>query len=133
LQFHRTGEEPLRDDEISILNGVLELNTKKVETIMTPMKVCCACSSAYDTPSGPVDQFYSVQDVVSLSADTILDRKTVDSMLVQSARTLEFVSSLLHELNSLLSGYSRFPIHEPGKPLSFIGLLLIKKVAISSL
>ena len=39
LQFHRTGEEPLRDDEISILNGVLELNTKKVERIMTPMKV----------------------------------------------------------------------------------------------
>ena len=39
LQFHRTGEEPLRDDEISILNGVLELNTKSVETIMTPMKV----------------------------------------------------------------------------------------------
>src|ERR1700730_3251362 len=32
LQFHRTGEEPLRDDEISILNGVLELNTKNVET-----------------------------------------------------------------------------------------------------
>jgi metal transporter CNNM len=39
LQFHRTGQEPLRDDEISILNGVLELNSKKVETIMTPMKV----------------------------------------------------------------------------------------------
>jgi metal transporter CNNM len=39
LQFHRTGEEPLRDDEISILNGVLELNSKKVESIMTPMKV----------------------------------------------------------------------------------------------
>lgn len=39
LQFHRTGEEPLRDDEISILNGVLELNTKKVESIMTPMEV----------------------------------------------------------------------------------------------
>ena len=39
LQFHRTGEEPLRDDEICILNGVLELNTKKVESIMTPMKV----------------------------------------------------------------------------------------------
>ena len=38
LQFHRSGEEPLRDDEISILNGVLELNTKNVETIMTPMK-----------------------------------------------------------------------------------------------
>lgn len=39
LQFHRQGEEPLRDDEISILNGVLELNTKDVATIMTPMKV----------------------------------------------------------------------------------------------
>lgn len=39
LQFHRTGEEPLRDDEISILNGVLELNGKSVEKIMTPMKV----------------------------------------------------------------------------------------------
>ncbi|KIJ60546.1 hypothetical protein HYDPIDRAFT_32174, partial [Hydnomerulius pinastri MD-312] len=39
LQFHRTGEEPLRDDEISILNGVLELNTKNVETIMTPIRV----------------------------------------------------------------------------------------------
>jgi CBS domain containing-hemolysin-like protein len=39
LQFHRTGQEPLRDDEISILNGVLELNTKKVERIMTSMRV----------------------------------------------------------------------------------------------
>ena len=42
LQFHRTGQEPLRDDEISILNGVLELNTKNVETIMTPLKVRAA-------------------------------------------------------------------------------------------
>lgn len=40
LQFHRQGEEPLRDDEISILNGVLELNNKKVEGIMTHMQVC---------------------------------------------------------------------------------------------
>jgi metal transporter CNNM len=39
LQFHRHGEEPLRDDEISILNGVLELNSKSVEEIMTPMEV----------------------------------------------------------------------------------------------
>lgn len=39
LQFHRTGEEPLRDEEISILNGVLELNTKNVEAIMTPIQV----------------------------------------------------------------------------------------------
>ena len=39
LQFHRQGQEPLRDDEISILNGVLELGNKRAETIMTPMKV----------------------------------------------------------------------------------------------
>ncbi|KAG2354576.1 hypothetical protein BDR07DRAFT_1305538 [Suillus spraguei] len=84
LQFHRTGEEPLRDDEISILNGVLELNTKNVETIMTPIK-----------------------DVVTLSSDTVLDHTTVDAILA--------------------SGYSRFPIHAPGNPLAFQGLLLIKK------
>ncbi|KAG1719100.1 hypothetical protein EDB19DRAFT_1787462 [Suillus lakei] len=87
LQFHRTGEEPLRDDEISILNGVLELNTKNVETIMTPIK-----------------------DVVTLSSDTILDHTTVDAILT--------------------SGYSRFPIHEPGNPLAFHGLLLIKKLLV---
>ncbi|KAL4071067.1 hypothetical protein V8B97DRAFT_2023987 [Scleroderma yunnanense] len=58
LQFHRNGEEPLRDDEISILNGVLELNNKNVESIMTP--IC---------------------DVVTLSSDTILDHETVDTIL----------------------------------------------------
>ncbi|KAF8656000.1 hypothetical protein AX16_002820 [Volvariella volvacea WC 439] len=85
LQFHRTGEEPLRDDEIAILNGVLELNTKNVEAIMTPMR-----------------------DVVCLSADAILDHEKVDAILK--------------------SGYSRFPVHEPGNPTAFIGLLLIKKL-----
>jgi metal transporter CNNM len=30
--------------------------------------------------------------------------------------------------SSLSSGYSRFPVHEPGNPLEFQGLLLIKKV-----
>ncbi|KAF8168560.1 hypothetical protein B0H34DRAFT_793142 [Crassisporium funariophilum] len=85
LQFHRTGDEPLRDDEIAILNGVLELNTKNVEMIMTPL-----------------------QDVVILSADDILDDTAVAAILQ--------------------SGYSRFPVHEPGNPTSFIGLLLIKKL-----
>ncbi|KAK0479073.1 hypothetical protein EDD18DRAFT_1207748 [Armillaria luteobubalina] len=85
LQFHRTGEEPLREDEISILNGVLELNSKNVETIMTRM-----------------------EDVVTLSRDTILDHKMIDTILT--------------------SGYSRFPIHEPGNPLAFTGLLLVKKL-----
>jgi len=83
LQFHRHGEEPLRDDEINILNGVLELNTKRAIDIMTTMK-----------------------DVVTLSADTIMDHETLDRILQ--------------------TGYSRFPVHEPGKPLSFIGLLLVK-------
>ncbi|KAH9172889.1 hypothetical protein EDB89DRAFT_1850777 [Lactarius sanguifluus] len=95
LQFHRTGEEPLRDDEISILNGVLELNTKSVEKIMTPMK-----------------------DVVTLSSDTILDAKMIE---VPVPRSLTFQ-------NRLFSGYSRFPIHEPGHPLAFSGLLLVKRL-----
>ncbi|RDB19520.1 Protein MAM3 [Hypsizygus marmoreus] len=85
LQFHRTGEEPLRDDEIAILNGVLELNTKKVEAIMTPLK-----------------------DTVTLSADCILDHQKVDSII--------------------LSGYSRFPVHDPQDPTAFLGLLLVKKL-----
>jgi metal transporter CNNM len=38
LQFHRQGQEPLQDDEISILSGVLELGNKRAESMMTPMK-----------------------------------------------------------------------------------------------
>ncbi|TBU30759.1 hypothetical protein BD311DRAFT_863763 [Dichomitus squalens] len=87
LAFHRQGEEPLRDDEISILNGVLELNNKKVEQIMTP-----------------------IQDVVTISADRVLDHATVDWLL--------------------RSGYSRIPVHKPGHPLTFIGILLVKMLSI---
>ncbi|KAH9487394.1 hypothetical protein JR316_0001469 [Psilocybe cubensis] len=58
LQFHRAGEEPLRDDELAILNGVLELNTKNIESIMTPLR-----------------------DVVILSTDDILDETAVAAML----------------------------------------------------
>ncbi|KAI9068870.1 DUF21-domain-containing protein [Trametes sanguinea] len=87
LAFHRQGEEPLRDDEISILNGVLELNNKKVEDIMTPMN-----------------------DVVTISADRVLDHDTVDYIL--------------------RSGYSRIPVHKPGRPLAFIGLLLVKQLSV---
>jgi len=50
----------------------------------------------------------SLKDTVILSADAILDHKAVDAIL--------------------LSGYSRFPVHEPGNPQAFIGLLLIKKL-----
>jgi metal transporter CNNM len=85
LQFHRTAEHALRDDEISILNGVLSLGEKKVTEIMTPMK-----------------------DVLTLSADTILDHSMVDHILT--------------------SGYSRIPIHDPRNEVNFIGFLLIKKL-----
>jgi len=85
LQFHRQGEEPLRDDEISILNGVLELNNTRAETIMTPMK-----------------------DVITVSADDVLDQQKLETLI--------------------RSGFSRFPVHEPGRPLAFVGLLLVKKL-----
>jgi metal transporter CNNM len=58
LQFHRTGDEPLRDEEITILNGVLELNTTRVESIMTPLK-----------------------DTVVLSTDDILDYSAVHAIM----------------------------------------------------
>ncbi|KAF9561507.1 DUF21-domain-containing protein [Agrocybe pediades] len=58
LQFHRSGDEPLRDEEITILNGVLELNTKKVEEIMTPLA-----------------------DTVILSTDDVLDFAAVHAIL----------------------------------------------------
>ncbi|KAG8855181.1 hypothetical protein FRB91_002601 [Serendipita sp. 411] len=85
LQFHRVGQEPLRDDEISILHGVLSLNEKSAAEIMTPWK-----------------------DVVTISADTIVDRKVFDTLLS--------------------SGYSRFPVTAAGRPTTVIGLLLIKKL-----
>lgn len=75
LQFHRQGEEPLRDDEIKILNGVLELNNKSVEQLMTPLKVRDLNSNSLSRGTEKV-----VKDVVSLSANTILDHKTVDAM-----------------------------------------------------
>ncbi|CAL1696840.1 unnamed protein product [Somion occarium] len=87
LQFHRQGEEPLRDDEICILNSVLSLNNKNIAEIMTPMK-----------------------DVVTISTDQVLDHDSLDRILK--------------------SGYSRFPVHEPGRPMAFVGLLLIKKLSI---
>jgi len=49
-----------------------------------------------------------LRDVVVLGADDILDHAAIASILQ--------------------SGYSRFPVHEPGNPTSFIGLLLIKKL-----
>lgn len=52
LQFHRNSPEPLRDDEITILNGVLSLNDKKVDEIMTPMKVNNHLDNSFRNMSG---------------------------------------------------------------------------------
>ena len=79
LQFHRTGEEPLRDAEIAILNGVLELNTKNVEAMMTPLKVCTLPLSLVISA---LLNFCDVQDTLVLSADTILDYSTIDKLCV---------------------------------------------------
>ncbi|KAJ2917581.1 hypothetical protein MD484_g2834, partial [Candolleomyces efflorescens] len=65
LQFHRTGAEPLREDEISILNGVLELGSKRIESIMTPLK-----------------------NAMCLSMDTILDQATFDAIQTGRAHLL---------------------------------------------
>ena len=125
LQFHRTGEEPLRDDEISILNGVLELNTKNVEQIMTPIQACFC--------------FY----ILSARATTDHWRRTLSHLARMPSwiRRLLILCKLIFVLlssplantgftPSLSSGYSRFPVHRPGQPFSYAGLLLIKKVII---
>ncbi|KAJ6533586.1 hypothetical protein B0H19DRAFT_1272231 [Mycena capillaripes] len=59
LAFHRTGDEPLRDEEIGILNGVLELSIKTVEEIMMLIK-----------------------DAVISPADALLDDKLVETIFL---------------------------------------------------
>jgi len=49
-------------------------------------------------------------------------------LCVSSLLLIHWQNCSLIILYSLLSGYSRFPVHEAGNPLAFIGLLLIKKV-----
>lgn len=75
--------ERLMEDEVTIINSVLDLKEKPVGDIMTPM-----------------------QDVFTMSADTILDERMMDTILSQ--------------------GYSRIPIYAPENPRNFIGMLLVK-------
>ena len=142
LQFHRTGEEPLRDEELTILNGVLELNTKEVERIMTPLRV-------------GIHSF--IHFCWDLRAKKIWFRLYTDDLFffhlgrcgsecgwypwwdcscfhvsyrcffkkISQCVKPEFITFLSFRLQS---GYSRFPVHESGNPTTFIGLLLIKKV-----
>ncbi|KAE8354500.1 hypothetical protein BDV28DRAFT_130812 [Aspergillus coremiiformis] len=86
VTLHKTlGEagEQLNSDEVTIISAVLDLKDKAVGNIMTPM-----------------------EDVFTMSADTVLDEETMDLILSQ--------------------GYSRIPIHAPDSPTNFVGMLLVK-------
>jgi metal transporter CNNM len=75
--------ERLNEDEVTIITAVLDLKAKSVASIMTPM-----------------------EDVFTMSSETVLDEKTVDKILA--------------------AGYSRTPIHTPENPQDFIGMLLVR-------
>jgi metal transporter CNNM len=86
VTLHKTlGEagEQLNSDEVTIISAVLDLKEKSVGSIMTPM-----------------------EDVFTMSADTVLDERTMDLILSQ--------------------GYSRIPIHAPDNTMNFVGMLLVK-------
>jgi len=85
VQLHKTlpSADQLMEDEVTIISSVLDLKDKPVVEVMTPM-----------------------QDVFTMSADTILDEKMMDTILSQ--------------------GYSRIPIHVPDNEQNFIGMLLVK-------
>ena len=75
--------ERLMEDEVTIINSVLDLKDKPVGDIMTPM-----------------------QNVFTMSADTILDESMMDTILSQV--------------------YSRIPIYAPDNSKNFVGMLLVK-------
>ncbi|KAG9802714.1 DUF21-domain-containing protein, partial [Aureobasidium melanogenum] len=78
-----TPSDRLNEDEVTIISAVLDLKDKPVGDIMTPMG-----------------------DVFTMSADTVLDEKMMDTILSQ--------------------GYSRIPIYAPDNTRNFIGMLLVK-------
>ena len=75
--------EQLNSDEVTIISAVLDLKAKPVGDIMTPM-----------------------EDTFTLSADTVLNEKTMEYILG--------------------AGFSRIPIHAPDNPRNFVGMLLVK-------
>ncbi|KAK5136767.1 hypothetical protein LTR08_002063 [Meristemomyces frigidus] len=84
VQLHQSGSgEQLMEDEVNIINSVLDLKDKPVSNVMTPM-----------------------EDVFTMSADTVLDERMMDTILSQ--------------------GYSRIPVYAPDNPRNFIGMLLVK-------
>lgn len=86
VTLHKTlgaAGEQLNSDEVTIISAVLDLKAKSVGSIMTPM-----------------------EDVFTMSADTVLDENTMDIILS--------------------AGYSRIPIHAPDNLQNFVGMLLVK-------
>ncbi|WEW58113.1 cell agglutination protein Mam3 [Emydomyces testavorans] len=86
VTLHKTlgsAGEQLNSDEVTIISAVLDLKEKPVGSIMIPM-----------------------EDVFTMSTDTVLDEKMMDLILSQ--------------------GYSRIPIHSPENPQNFVGMLLVK-------
>ena len=88
VQMHRslgTRAERLIDDEVTIISSALELKEKTVADVMTP-----------------------IEDVFTLSADTVLDEKVLADILS--------------------NGYSRIPVYVPGSTRNFEGMLLVKSL-----
>ncbi|KAH8705068.1 putative DUF21 and CBS domain protein [Talaromyces proteolyticus] len=86
VTLHKTlgaAGEQLNSDEVTIISACLDLKEKTVGSIMTPM-----------------------DDVFTMSADTILNEEMMDLILSQ--------------------GYSRIPIHAPDNENNFVGMLLVK-------
>ena len=75
--------EQLNEDEVKIISAVLDLKAKPVGSILTPM-----------------------DDVFTMSADTVLDEKTMELILG--------------------AGYSRIPIYAPDNDQNYVGMLLVK-------
>jgi metal transporter CNNM len=64
-------------------------------------------SAVLDLKEKPVGAIMTpIKDVFTMSSDTVLDEATMD--------------------NILSAGYSRIPIHAPGEPFNFVGMLLVK-------
>jgi len=64
-------------------------------------------SAVLDLKEKPVGAIMTpIKDVFTMASDTVLDEETMDEILY--------------------AGYSRIPIHAPGEPTNFVGMLLVK-------
>ncbi|SAM08567.1 hypothetical protein [Absidia glauca] len=89
VSLHQSGDattdDLLTEDEVLIIGSVLDLRGKPVSKVMTP-----------------------IQDVFTLSMDSVLDKETVTKILSQ--------------------GYSRIPVCAADDPMNFVNMLLVKQL-----